>query len=75
MNTISKLIDRIYTQIDFGRSVVTSFSGVVGLVIYLLFRDWVIAGLLTIISFPIARLFATWGYNSIHNTAEHQKVP
>lgn len=74
MNSFSKIIDRIYTETDFGRSVATSFSGVIGLVVYLVFRDWVIASFSAIITFPIARLFATWGYNSIHNTAEHQKV-
>lgn len=73
MSTVIKLIDRIYTETDFGRSVATSFSGFVGLVIYLLYGDWVIASFSAIITFPIARLFATWGFNIIHTAAEHQK--
>jgi hypothetical protein len=58
LNAISKWAERLYSETDFGRSVATSAAGVVGLVVYLAFRDWVIAAFATIISFPIIRLVA-----------------
>ena len=39
MNTFSKLIDRIYNETDFSRSVATSLSCFVGLIVYLLYGD------------------------------------
>lgn len=59
MNSIEKWADRVYVENDFGRSVATSFSGLIGLAIYLLTNDWVIAAFSTIISFPIIRLVST----------------
>ena len=58
MNSINKWVERIYSESDFGRSVATSLSGVVGLVVYLIASDWVIAAFSTIISFPVIRLTA-----------------
>ena len=33
-----------------------------------------VAGFSAIITFPIARLFAAWGFNSIYTTADRQKA-
>lgn len=59
MNTIDKWAERVYSETDFGRSVATSVAGVVGLAVYLIFDDWVIAAFSSIITFPIIRLAAT----------------
>lgn len=59
METIEKWADRVYAETDFGRSVATSMTGIIGLAIYLSFHDWVISGFSTIIIFPIIRLFST----------------
>lgn len=59
MDAINKWAERVYTETDVGRSVATSVSGVIGLVVYLLSNDWVIAAFSTIISFPIIRLIAS----------------
>lgn len=69
MKSIEKWADRIYAENDFGRSVATSFAGVIGLVIYLVTNDWVIAAFSTIISFPIIRLIST----GINERIERQK--
>lgn len=58
MNTINKWAERVYAETDFGRSVATSVSGVIGLVVYFVSADWVIAAFSTIISFPVVRLIA-----------------
>lgn len=42
-----------------GRSIATSVAGVVGLSVYLLSSDWVIALFSAVIAFPIVRLVAT----------------
>lgn len=59
MSAIEKWADRVYSETDFGRSVATSLSGILGLVVYLLLGDWVIVALSLIIFFPLARLTAT----------------
>lgn len=59
MNTIEKWAERVYAENDFGRSVATSLSGAIGLAVYLLADDWVIAAFSTIISFPIIRIAST----------------
>ena len=59
VNTISGWFARIYGEDDFGRNVATSAAGVIALATYLAFRDWVIAALAIVITFPIARLAAT----------------
>lgn len=58
MNTIDKWAERVYSETDFGRSVATSVAGVIGLAVYLVFGDWVIAAFASIITFPIVRLLA-----------------
>jgi hypothetical protein len=59
LSTIEKWADRVYAEADFGRSIATSLSGLLGLVVYLKTGDWVIAAFGAIIFFPIARLTAT----------------
>lgn len=59
MKSIEKWADRVYAETDFGRSIATSLSGVVGLSVYLALNDWVIAAFSTIISFPIFRIIST----------------
>jgi ABC-type multidrug transport system fused ATPase/permease subunit len=65
VDAINKWAERVYMETDVGRSVATSVSGVIGLVVYLLSTDWVIAAFSTIISFPIIRLVAS----GMHETA------
>ena len=59
MKAIEKWADRVYAENDFGRSIATSLSGTIGLVVYLVSNDWVIAAFSTIISFPIFRIVST----------------
>jgi hypothetical protein len=51
-----RLAERLYSETDSARSIATSGAGIVGLIIYLLQRDWVIAAFSAVIVFPIARL-------------------
>ncbi|WP_412479684.1 hypothetical protein [Azonexus sp. IMCC34839] len=59
MSTIEKWAERVYAETDFGRSIATSLSGILGLAIYLRFSDWVIAAFASIIFFPVVRLVAS----------------
>ena len=59
VSAVSGWFLRIYREPDFGRNVATSLSGVVALAAYLGLRDWVVAALAMVITFPIARLIAT----------------
>ncbi|WP_394148025.1 hypothetical protein [Shewanella atlantica] len=59
MKTIEKWADRVYAENDFGRSMATSIAGLIGLVVYLLSKDWVIAAFASIITFPVIRIFAS----------------
>ena len=59
MKNIEKWLDRVYSETDFGRSIAISLTGVVGLVTYLYYNDWIIATFSSIISFPIIRLIST----------------
>jgi len=67
VKAIEKWADRVYAETDFGRSVATSGAGVIGLLIYLSYNDWVIAAFSTIIAFPVIRLIST-GLQSIGQT-------
>ena len=69
MKTIEKWADRVYTETDFGRSVATSIAGVIGLVIYITFNDWVIATFSSIIFFPVIRLVST----GLHEKVDRHK--
>lgn len=70
MDPIEKWAERIYAEGDFGRSVATSASGVIGLIFYLLSSDWVISAFSTIISFPIIRILSS-GFHEKQN--RHKK--
>ena len=59
MNLVDKWTERIYSETDFGRSVATSVAGVIGLIVYLTYSDWVIAAFSSIITFPIVRIVST----------------
>lgn len=54
-----KWIEHIYSETDFGRSVATTLAGIIGLIVYIKFKDWVIAAFSLIISFPLFRLIAS----------------
>lgn len=69
MKSIEKWAERVYSENDFGRSVATSISGIIGLIIYLNTSDWVIAFFSTIISFPIIRLIST----GLHEKLDRKK--
>src|SRR5579883_376265 len=58
MKSIDKLVDKLYTETDFARSIATSLSGSVGLALYLWRHDWVVAAFSAIIAFPLLRLGA-----------------
>lgn len=61
-----KWIELIYSETDFGKSISTTVSGILGLILYLLFSDWVLAAISMIISFPIVRIIA----NNLHGKIE-----
>lgn len=67
---LDRWAERIYTEKDFGRSIATSVSGVVGLVIYLLTADWVIAVFSAVIAFPIVRIISS----AIHSAHTRRKL-
>jgi len=59
MKELDKWAERIYSESDFGKSIATTMSGIVGLTVYLSKEDWVISAFALIISFPIFRLVAS----------------
>ncbi|WP_313479695.1 hypothetical protein [Stutzerimonas kunmingensis] len=59
MKALEKWAERIYAETDAGRSIATSVAGIVGLSVYLLTLDWVIAAFSAVIAFPLVRLIAT----------------
>ncbi|MCK0767266.1 hypothetical protein [Chromohalobacter canadensis] len=73
MKAIEKWADRIYSESDFGRSIATSLTGVVGLAIYILINDWVIAAFASIIAFPIIRIVAT-SFNDSYKRERERRV-
>lgn len=74
MSTIDKWADRVYSETDFGRSIATSLSGIIGLTVYLITTDWVIAAFSSIISFPIIRIVATSVNDRINFFAKQRKI-
>ncbi|MBT3014040.1 MAG: hypothetical protein KUF77_15970 [Candidatus Thiodiazotropha sp. (ex Lucina aurantia)] len=72
MNTIDKWAERVYTENDFGRSVATSVAGIVGLVVYLIIDDWVIAAFSSIIAFPVVRLVAKAFHDKVTRNARRR---
>ncbi len=69
MNSFEKWAERVYSENDFGRSIATSISGVIGMIVYLYVDDWVIAFFSILISFPITRLIST----GLHEKKERKK--
>lgn len=61
-----KWAERIYSETDRGRSVATSFAGLVGLALYLLTSDLAIAGFSAVIVFPVVRVLVS----SVHSKSE-----
>jgi ABC-type multidrug transport system fused ATPase/permease subunit len=73
VKTVEKWADRVYAENDFGRSIATSISGLIGLAVYLLSKDWVIAAFASIITFPVVRIIAT-GINEKVERNKKRKV-
>jgi len=63
---IDKIVEKLYSETDSARSIATSGAGVVGLIIYLMQRDWVIAAFSAVMVFPIARLASARIYERFH---------
>ncbi|MBF2090547.1 MAG: superinfection exclusion B family protein [Synechococcales cyanobacterium K44_A2020_017] len=72
MTNLDKWFERVYSETDFGRSIATSIAGAVGLIVYLSLGDWVISVFAAIISFPIARLLATWLYEKARRASNRR---
>ncbi|MBD3617454.1 MAG: hypothetical protein HUJ22_12870 [Gracilimonas sp.] len=68
-----KWIERIYSETDFGKSVATTIAGIIGLIIYIKFNDWVIAAFSLIISFPLFRLIASHIHKKIDNKEKERQ--
>lgn len=56
MTNHDKFVEKLYSETDSARSIATSGASIVGLDIYLMQCDWVIAAFSAVIVFPIARL-------------------
>lgn len=63
--SIFKVIDKIYSETDLEKSISTSFSGIISLLIYLKTNNVIIAVFALIIIFPIFRVFASYIDNKI----------
>lgn len=55
-----KWLERIYAEENFARSVATTIAGIVGLIVYLLSEDWVIALFSLVIIYPPSRIIASF---------------
>lgn len=55
---LDHLIELIYAEHDFSRSLATGLGGIAGLTTYLYHRDWVISGFAAVIAFSISRVVA-----------------
>lgn len=65
MKSIGQWAERIYNEDDFGKSVAILVAGLVGLCVYLLSAEGVIAAFAGIITFPFVRVVST----AIHDRA------
>jgi hypothetical protein len=68
----SEWAKKIYDEDDFGRSIATTLSGIVGLAIYLPSKDWVLSLLVTVIVFPLLRLIASAAHTRWKETKKEQ---
>lgn len=59
VGTITRWLERVYLETDFGRNMGISISGVVGLITYLMYSDVVIAAFSWVIAFPLVRTLST----------------
>ncbi len=73
MQLLERIVERIYGETDFARSFATSAGGIVGLVLYLLSDDPVIAAFSAIIAFPVARLGASAVYRRVSAKASRHE--
>ncbi len=73
MRAVEKWAERVYSETDFGRGIATSLSGIIGLIVYLYFQDWVIAVFSLIISFPVVRIVSSGLYEKI-TSYEKRKI-
>ncbi len=62
-----KWATRIYQEEDFGRSISTTTSGLIGLIVYLNSNDWVLSGFVLIIVFPLFRILASFLHHFFKN--------
>ena len=74
MKSLEKWADRVYSENDFGRSIATSLSGTIGLIVYLVTDDWVSAAFSAIISFPIIRIISTRIMNKSKSARFHSAI-
>ena len=54
-----RLLEKVYGEVDFGRSVATALAGCAGLATYLIGRDPVVAVFTAVIVFPAVRIAAS----------------
>jgi hypothetical protein len=55
---IDKWADRVYAEEDFGKNIAISFSGLIGLIIYLIKSDFALAAFIAIIIFPLVKMLS-----------------
>lgn len=67
---LDRWAERIYTGRDFGRSIAISVSGIIGLVVYLLTDDWVIAVFGAVITFLIVGIASS----AVHGAQTRKKL-
>lgn len=72
MGAVDKWAERVYVETDFGRSVATTLSGLLGLGVYLALGDWVIAAFAAIIFFPVTRVTATAIHSHVSRGAKRR---
>ena len=69
---INEWANKIYDEEDFGRSISTTLSGIVGLTTYLQSKDWVLSLFITVIVFPLLRLIASAAHTRWKETKKQQ---
>jgi ABC-type multidrug transport system fused ATPase/permease subunit len=69
---LSEWAKKIYDEDDFGRSISTTLSGIIGLAIYLQSKDWGLSLFVTVIVFPLLRLIASTAHTRWNETKKQQ---